>query len=122
MYKKLIISLLNFICSVKKLPNLLVKDYLVNKDIKKTMLAKALDITPQNLSNKLTKSSMDVTLLYSISEVLKHDFFADISSTLQNEMRSKGVIPDNAIVIRDLSLEDSLDNFFQKKYPNIFKK
>ena len=57
----------------------IVNDYIHAHGINQKRLAQLLSITPQNLSNKLSREHISVKFLESISDALKHNFFADLS-------------------------------------------
>ncbi|OAV69230.1 hypothetical protein Barb6_01966 [Bacteroidales bacterium Barb6] len=47
-----------------------------NKDVTKAELARRLEVKPQSVDYLLKRESIDTHTLYSVSEVLEHDFFA----------------------------------------------
>jgi transcriptional regulator with XRE-family HTH domain len=64
---------------MKKAFTEIVKDYISKHGITKTHLATLLGESPQNLTKKLSKNSIDAEYLFRISEVLGYDFFGAIS-------------------------------------------
>ena len=63
----------------------LIKNYIRDNDINQTELAASLNETPQNLYNKLRRSTLTIDYVSQISIVLKHDFFGDYSKVLRKE-------------------------------------
>jgi len=50
-------------------------------------LAKELGTTRQNLHQRLLRNDLPVETVMRISEILKHDFFTDLSSELKNRQQ-----------------------------------
>lgn len=60
----------------------LVSGYIAKNKISKAALSRALNIAPSNLEVRLRKEKMPTDFLLKISQLLKHNFFADIAETL----------------------------------------
>lgn len=56
-----------------------------NSDMTVTKFAEELHCTRPNVYKIFAKKTIDIELLWHISQVLKHDFFADLSSELKTD-------------------------------------
>lgn len=63
----------------------LIKEYLLDKDVKPSQLARLCGTTGQNMNKKLKLNDMDTAWVDRISTALKHDFFADLSLEWKKE-------------------------------------
>lgn len=82
-----------------------VSEFLRQKGISKSSLAKKLGESPSNLSQKLDRGDLDTGYLLRISEALDHNFFEDLSRLYKkkgNDAPAPDSLTEAITVIKDL--------------------
>jgi hypothetical protein len=80
--------------------------YFKENKVSKAALSRDLGITPPNLEVRIKKASFQTDTLLKISQILEHNFFADIAALLPSEFpTNKGVDTSKDELIAALQLE-----------------
>lgn len=67
-----------YICRVKSIRQIF-EDYIAEKGITKSSLAKKFGVTQQAFQKKISKNHFSSDFIYELSKHLEHDFFSDLS-------------------------------------------
>lgn len=104
-------------CSVDKSITSIIKAYLFENGITISYLANKMSMAQSNLTRLLKKNDISVNTLFTICEILKHDFFKDMSIQLNNKQTNFKVDHENIndLVIENLSLYRKLEFERNKK-------
>lgn len=85
--------------------NKIINDFLYEKSISKSFVAREIGESPQNFSQKLRLTDLTVEMVMKISIALKKDFFLELSKEYDKEIGSKEPVPyvqdDKISVIQD---------------------
>jgi hypothetical protein len=70
----------------------LLKDYFKENNVSKAALSRALGVSPANFEVRLKQSWFRTDILLKISNLLEHNFFADIAASLPKEFPTNGAV------------------------------
>jgi plasmid maintenance system antidote protein VapI len=102
----------------------LLQNYIKEKNVSKAALSRALGVKPANFEVRLKQSWIRTDILLKISQLLQHNFFADIGAILPKEYPSNKAADktkDERITALELEItilkreRDMLSNLISKK-------
>jgi hypothetical protein len=70
----------------------LLQQYIRENKVSKAALSRAMGISPSSLEGRLKKESFKTDTLLKISNLLEHNFFADIAASLPKEFPTNGAV------------------------------
>jgi len=90
----------------------LIKKYLNDNNISQRRLSTMLGETAQNFNKKLSKDDLLISLVERISIAVQHDFFGDISRSIQKKQPGLRQLPNN------IPYPDVMDLLFENRELN----